>query len=374
MAENKLKWYNILAVLFGTILSFADPVTDILTLVEFYRANHKMWFGVGLVFIILPSLLFLFANLVFEEDRGQCTVWKYTRFFVLGCNPLLPGWLKLQTLFLYLKKLLNRRKVGNTDQTVETDLDHLLKASKFAVLIEAALESAPQFIIQLYAMAVQQEAASIVQMVSLPVSFLSLAWASVVVDEWIHSDEGDINFSVKDRVLLFVTHLFILSSRFFAVALFTVSYKWWVSSVLIFHSTIMTICDTTIWLCSQRSFACEDLFLTVLISCFHWLRDDLSMIIGDDEPEHSQIKHFERMRLVSNVLFVIENFIMILLFYFSHFPHTWYSLPVTIYVCLFAVFGAVMRLAHFYSFKMKIDSGTKVGILWELDLLESKVA
>ena len=62
MAENKLKWYNILAVLFGTILSFADPVTDILTLVEFYRANHKMWFGVGLVFIILPSLLFLFAK------------------------------------------------------------------------------------------------------------------------------------------------------------------------------------------------------------------------------------------------------------------------------------------------------------------------
>ena len=144
----------------------------------------------GLVFIILPSLLFLFAKLVFEEDRGQCTVWKYTRFFVLGCNPLLPGWLKLQTLFFYLEKLLNRRQVGNTHQTVETDLDHLLKASKFAVLIEAALESAPQFIIQLYAMAVQQEAVSIVQMVSLPVSFLSLAWASVVVDEWIHSDES----------------------------------------------------------------------------------------------------------------------------------------------------------------------------------------
>ena len=375
MAENKLKWYNILAVLFGTILSFADPVTDILTLVEFYRANHKMWFGVGLVFIILSSLLFLFANLVFEEDRGQCTVWKYTRFFVLGCNPLLPGWLKLQTLYFYLKKLRNRRKVGNTDETVETDLDHLLKASKFAVLIEAALESAPQFIIQLYAMAVQQEAASIVQMVSLPVSFLSLAWASVVVDEWIHSDEGDINFSVTDRVLLFVTHLFILSSRLFAVALFTVSYKWWVSSVLIFHSTTMTICDTTIWLCSQRSFACKDLFLTVLISCFHWLRDDLSMIIGDDEPEHSQIKHFTRMRLVSNVLLVIENIIMILLFYFSHFPHTWYSLPVTICVCLFAVFGAVMRLAHFYSFKMRLYSGASVTIFLDLDRLESlKVA
>ena len=54
------------------------------------------------------------------------------------------------------------------------------------------------------------------------------------------------------------------------------------------------------------------------------------------------------MQLFSNVLFVIENITMILLFYFSHFPHTWYSLPVTICVCLFAVLGAVMRLSHFY--------------------------
>ena len=357
MAENELKWYDILEVLFGTILSFADPVTDILTLVEFYRANHKTWFGVGLAFIILPSLFFLFDNLVFEEDRGQCTVWKYTRVLVLGCNPLLPGWMKLQTLIFYLKKLLKLRQGGNTDQTVE-NLDDLLKASKFAVLTEATLESAPQFIIQLYAMAVQQELVSIVQMVSLPVSFLSLAWASIVVDDYIHSDEGDLNFSLKDRVLLFVTHLFILSSRLFAIALFTVSYKWWVISVLIFHCTAMTICDTTIWLCSQRSFACEDLFITVLISCFHWLRDDLSMIVGDDETENSQvsqIKHFRRMQLVSNVLFVIENIIMILLFYFSHFPHTWYSLPVTICVCLFALLGAVIRLTHFYFLKKESD-------------------
>ena len=53
MAQKELKWY-ILKVLFGTILSIADPVTDVLTLVEFYRTDHKTWFGVGLTFIILP--------------------------------------------------------------------------------------------------------------------------------------------------------------------------------------------------------------------------------------------------------------------------------------------------------------------------------
>ena len=287
MAE--LKWYRILKVLFGTILSIADPITDILTLREFYRAGHKTWFGVGVTSIIFPTLFFLYGNFNIERYRGQWTAWKCTHVLVLGCNPLLPAWLKLRTLICQLQKLLNLRQGSNTDQTGE-DMDHyseLRKACKFAVLAEAALESAPQFIIQLYAMAVQQQSVKIVQMVSLPVSFLSLAWASIVADEFLHSDEGDLKFSVKDRVLHYVTHLFILSSRLFAVALFTVSFKWWVTSVLIFHCTVMAICDTTIWLCSQRSFSCRIiyLFVSVLFFCFHWLRDDLSMIITDKETE-----------------------------------------------------------------------------------------
>ena len=78
MAEKKLKWYSILEVLFGTILSFADPITDILTPVEFYRADHKTWFGVGLTFIILPSLYFSVFNCFVHaimtmeyDDKGQ---------------------------------------------------------------------------------------------------------------------------------------------------------------------------------------------------------------------------------------------------------------------------------------------------------------
>ena len=98
-------------------------------------------------------------------------------------------------------------------------VDELLVFSSFAGMAEAVLESAPQFIIQLYAMTVQQESVTIVQMVSLPVSFFSLAWASVVTDGFRHGNGS--NFSLKDKVLLFVTHLFILSSRLFAVALFT---------------------------------------------------------------------------------------------------------------------------------------------------------
>ena len=347
MAEKELKWYSIFVVLFETILSIADPVTDILTLVEFYRADHKTWFGVGLTFIILPSFFFLVINLGARrrgKEEGQCKAWlKYTHILVLGFNPFLPAWLKLRTLFFYLTKLLKLRQDSDTHQMVENldQLDKLLKSSKFAVLAEAALESAPQFIIQLYAMVVQQESVTIVQMVSLPVSFLSLAWASTVADKT-GTLPGNYRrhpyFGVKDTVLLFVTHLFILSSRLFAVALFTVSYKWWVTSVLILHCTVITICDI-VWQRRDR----DDPFHLVMSFCLYWLRDDLSLL-----GEFDGYKHLRRMQLFSNVLFVIENIIMILLFYFSHFPHTWYSLPVTICVCLFSVLGALMRLTHFY--------------------------
>ena len=314
---------------------------------EFYRTDHKTWFGVGLTFIILPSLFFLLINYGINEDSWsddeecQSKACKFTYVSVLGCNPLLPAWLKLRTLYCYLKKLLKLRQGSNTYQT-DKDLDDLLESSKFAVLAEAALESAPQFIIQLYAMAVQQQSVSIIQMVSLPVSFLSIAWASTVADGYIHCEQGDLNFSMKDRVLLFVTKLFILSSRLFAVALFTVSYKWWVTSVLVLHCTVITICDR-VWLCrAQSADSNEEPVMSVLFFCLHWLRDDLSLIGAYAEDNEL------RMHLFSNVLFVIENITLILLFYFSHFPHSWYSLPVIICVCLFAVLGAVMRLTHFY--------------------------
>ena len=349
MAQKELKWYSIFLVLFGAILSIADPITDVLTLVEFYRTDHKTWFGVGLTFIILPIVFFLYINyrdtsLSSLRDDGMCQsrAWKFTYVLVLGCNPLYPAWLKLRTLYCYLKKLLKLRQSSNTNQTDE-DLDYLLDVSKFGVLAEATLEAAPQFIIQLYATAVQQQSVSIIQMVSLPVSLLSIAWGSTVVDELIHIHLRNLNFkSVKHRALRFVTHLFILSSRLFAAALFTVSYKWWVISVLILHCTVITICDR-VWLCrAQSADSNADRFVSVLFFCFYWLRDDVSVIGG--YAGYTQTT----MQLPSNVLFVIENITMILLFYFSHFPHTWYSLPVTICVCLFAVLGAVMRLTHFY--------------------------
>ena len=353
----QFKWYDILVDLFATILRFADPITDILTLVEFYREDHKTWFVVGLCFIILPLFFFPFIN-QYDKDDSRCGCWTKCIF---GCSPFFPAFMKLRRLFVYLKRLPNlwrdnKIEPTNSNENPPTDLDNPLRVSAFAGLAEAAFESAPQFIIQLYAMVVQQQSVTIVQMVSLPVSFLSLASASTVADKLVHRDGRDLHLSVKDKVLLFVTHLFILSSRLFAVALFTVSYKWWVTSVLILHCMVIMICDiiSICWISGRQD--CNVLGFCFTF-CFNWLRDDWSLrLFSNEENGEPGEKHLRRMMLLSNVVFVIENITMILLFYFSPFPHTWYSLPVTICVCLLSVLGAVMRLTHLYSLKKESDS------------------
>lgn len=110
------------------------------------------------------------------------------------------------------------------DDNSNDDNKHLNDHSNWARLVEAVLESAPQFVIQLYALSVQQEQVEIIQMISLPVSFLSLAWAFTAFD----SDDLGIlgRCNVKQNVVLFVTYLFVLSSRLFAVTFFTITFKW----------------------------------------------------------------------------------------------------------------------------------------------------
>ena len=92
-----------------------------------------------------------------------------------------------------LKKLWKSNEVQHFDNETSDEEDDDVHPrrddSRYFLLFEAAFESAPQFIIQLYVMAVQQESVTIVQIVSLPVSFLSLARASVVADEVLHYDD-----------------------------------------------------------------------------------------------------------------------------------------------------------------------------------------
>ena len=195
-------------------------------------------------------------------------------------------------------------------------------------------------------MSVQQEPVKIIQMISVPVSFLSLSWAFTAYNTDFGIFKG---CNVKQKFVLFVNYLFLLSSRLFAVTFFTITYKWWIISVLMIHSVLILIADT-IWSWRikrvfQDSSSWGDVNESALCFCLHWLRDDMSPTRSDKITKRARME--QKMLALSNILFVIENITMILIFYrFSTFSNTWYSLPVTVCVCSFSVIGAVARVAH----------------------------
>ena len=221
MRVKDLKRYSPFVFLVGTILSFADPITDILTLVEFYRADHRTWFGVGLTFVLLPCLAF---PVVFCRLRvlliASPSNWAKTVLCAL--HPFSAAFARVEAVFFCLKRWWS-------GDEIDPDAEYVINHIDLAVLFEAVLESAPQFIIQLYAIIVQEEPATIIQ----GTDKTSLAEREII------PSSGALK--VKHQLALYVTYLILLSSRLFAICYFTVSYKWWIIGVLMFHSCAVVI-------------------------------------------------------------------------------------------------------------------------------------
>lgn len=80
---------------------------------------------------------------------------------------------------------------------------------------------------------------------------------------------------MKNRIALLLTHLLLLSSRLLAVCYFTVSYKWWVIVVFLFHGLVITTVDI---ICDHKEGGDCSFFRgisSVLNFFIHWLRDDI---------------------------------------------------------------------------------------------------
>ena len=304
MKVEDLKWYSPFVFLLGAILNFADPITDILTLVEFYRTDNKIWFGVGLAFVILPCLLFpalyCVVRINLDEERGPLCG---TKVILCGFHPFSAAVARIEGFIFSVKKCWRGDEI-DSDSTEKAD--SLLQYIRLAVILELFCESLPQFVIQLYVINCQEERVTIIQMISLPVSFLALVWTAttesgcdIIILEHI-SDP-----SVKHRLVLLFLNLLYLSSRLVAIACFTVGYKWWVIAVLLF------------------------LVIERVIFSFKCAKKPKSLL----------------WRLASAVLFLLTNLFMILMYYFSEQAKNWYSLPVTVCVCVFSVVHVIIDVA-----------------------------
>ena len=103
ISRVKIKWYDTIFLLVGSVLAVVDPVTDILTLREFYLEDHKIWFGVGLAFVIIPSVsVSVFPWIVLITSGGESKR-------MMGLIPsVLFGWNPLSVSYTHLTLPTNR--------------------------------------------------------------------------------------------------------------------------------------------------------------------------------------------------------------------------------------------------------------------------
>lgn len=343
---DDLKWYSTFLFLLGAILGFADPVTDALTLAEFYKEKHRRWFKWGVIFMIVPCVIFVMVymlTITFDSVRGVTDLLRRV-FFSL--NPFSPAWASLKAFVLCLKnfkKLWRGEEIDCGDHGVN-DVNRFLLYVNFAPFTEAIAESIPQFIIQLYAASVQEEPVKIIQIISLIVSCVSIAWAFSGGDEFLH--DGEIKMKLMHKVLFCVENLFLLTSRLFAICYFIMGFRGWIFVVLISHSFIVALVDCTSR-CQTGNPDWRCRLLSIFFLIFHWIRDDLSAPL-DAEDITKRKRQLAKIQWLSHAMFVIENYAMILLFFFlSEYSTTWFAFPVTAYVCTMSILGAVLRLVHF---------------------------
>ena len=135
---------------------------------------------------------------------------------------------------------------------------------------------------------------------------------------------------LNTKIALYVTHVLLLSSRLFAICYFTVSYKWWVIGVVMFHSCVVVM---------AKFIQDRDVFFTIVFMGIHCLRDDFV-----DFSNAVNVFGLTKIMFLSHILFVLENFFMILIFYFTYHPNAWYTLAVNVSVCVLSVLGSTMRM------------------------------
>ena len=340
---EKLQWYDTFIYLVGVIVAIADPITDIWTSVVFYRSGHTNWSAVGITFVILPSLIYPVVN-YFNKRYQQLTMTRgeIVKQLVYSFHPFAPA---LSRLLVFISCCKNFKQMWRYSgiETIKSFPRRGDRREKLGNVIafgmtEATLEAAPQFLIQLYAMTVQQEKIEVIQMISLPVSFLSLVWTVTKFEFNVYNNDDELpELSWKDKVIIFVCHFLLLSSRMLSVAFFTIAYKWWILAVMLFHCLAVLLISLAGGHCCQVV-DFQVVLMFVGISWLSWI--DFSL------------QDFTRktrwvLQWLPYLMHTVENTCMILAFYFASEATTWYVLAATVLVCVLSPCGSAWKL--FYS-------------------------
>ncbi|NXJ29475.1 XKR7 protein, partial [Dicrurus megarhynchus] len=221
----------------------------------YYVRGQRWWFGLTLLFVLLPSLVvqmlslrwFVYDFAASTKDSGGGTKDSGPRGCCRLCVWLLQGLIHLlegghggrylRTLYLGLQsrwQAEHRRRHFYWRMMFESADISMLR------LLEAFLKSAPQLVLQLSIM-VQQNSIEPLQGLSASASLVSLAWMIASYQKVLRdSREDKMPMSYKGAVVQILWHLFTIAARAIAFALFASVFQLYFGIFIVTHWCIMT--------------------------------------------------------------------------------------------------------------------------------------
>lgn len=283
---------------------------------------------------------------------------------LFGWNPLLLAYLRFKAFILCSSNFKRMWNNESLEDNRREQIQQLIYGAYSSGLVEALFESAPQFIIQLHATVVLQEQVSTIQIISLCASLLSITWTFADNNERrVMSLEGVREIDSRickiiTTVVFYLSWLFQLSSRLLAITFFTVGFKWWAIAVFVFNFIVLVAlyrvwAENIMIMILGRTLNERELGSMPKVTIISSLLGVslLTTLIGYCPGAKIFAGKNKSSRALSSLFFlfsVIENVIMICVFYSKEESHAWYSVPVTVCVCVFSLVGGPMKVALYY--------------------------
>ena len=166
---------------------------------------------------------------------------------------------------------------------------------------------------------------------------------------------------IKTTVVFYLSWLFHLSSRLLAITFFTVGFKWWAFALFVFHSIVLMafygVCGPAIMVTLLGTLNVEFDSIGKVIKLLLGI-SLLTTLTGYSPRAQLFAEGDKSLLIIALSLFfsnVIENVIMICVFYSKEEPHAWYSVPVTVCVCVFSLVGGLVKVALYYFIQWERD-------------------
>jgi hypothetical protein len=300
---------QLLLLTVGFLLLIFDVVTDILVAVHYGLEGEYSWFGLTLLFIIVP--LFIVSLITTNQtDDGFCE----NASCCLLCSAIFVRY--AQEFAHWKRAYRDVPPCGGNCQNLDCEecqrYQSALKASKksaynFAWIryVATLTESTPQWCLQTYVMLLHWNFPWYT-VLSVVFSLLSLSWSSATLEK-ARIDKQGLNFKVPATAVFFAGQLFNLLSRLLVIVAFAHVFEEHVFAALAVH---WLAAHSISWSLGLRREECKcdavALFFLYIIFCFPFLFHVTDMLT----------KNYTKQRTINFVLYsliAVENVLLVTL-------------------------------------------------------------